>query len=153
MAQQQVDILKLLYSQQQSTAHILRERMAKISTGVISLFIVIDGWIFSNTEIFSESESQVSTLIIAVIVTEIAAIYAIHSRYKEFCAVAKLIVRIEIAMKIYETGAFIENETLYPEEFKALGSEDYEHGKNILLSQIYILLIFGALSVGLAILV
>ena len=151
MAQQQVDILRLLYSQQQSTAHILRERMAKISTGVISLFIVIDGWLITNTEILSQS--QVSTLIIAVVVTEIAAIYAIHSRYKEFCAVAKLIVRIEIAMKIYETGAFIENETLYPEEFKALGSEDYEHGKNILLSQIYILLIFGALSVGLAILV
>ena len=71
--------------------------------------------------------------------------------YKEFCAVAKLIVRIEIAMRIYEQGAFIERESLYPKEYKTLEAEEYEHGKNIFLSHAYVLLVFGLLSIFLGI--
>lgn len=92
-------------------------------------------------------------LMVSVFVIVGVALYGIHARYKEFSAVARLIVRIEMAMKIYESGAYIENEPLYPGEHKNLGMKDYEHGKNIFLSQAYILAVFGLLSACLALFV
>ena len=51
MDDQQVDILKTLYSQQQSTAHILREKISKITTGAIGTLVVVDGWILSRADV------------------------------------------------------------------------------------------------------
>lgn len=55
MENQQVDILKTLYVQQQSTAHILREKISKISTGAIGLLVVIDGWLITNMQTLASS--------------------------------------------------------------------------------------------------
>jgi hypothetical protein len=148
MEKHQVDILKTLYTQQQSTAHILREKISKISTGAIGLLVVIDGWLITNKQ--DLASSHVTMLMISICIIVWVALYGIYSRYKEFSAVARLIVRIEMAMKIYESGAYIDNESLYPSEFKNLGKKGYEHGKNIFLSQAYILGVFGLLSVCLA---
>jgi hypothetical protein len=139
-----LEVLKTLYTQQQSTAHILRERMSKITTGTISVLAVIDGWIIANR---GDLIGQISMLNLAILMIVCIAVYGVQSRYKEFCAVAKLIVRIEMAMKLYDKGAYIEGESLYPAEYKALGTEGYEHGKNISFSQSYILIVFGLLSI------
>lgn len=144
-----LDILKTLYTQQQSTAHIIRERMSKIATGAISIFIVIDGWIIVNAQ--SLFDSQLLMLIMSVVVITGVAVYAVHARYKEFSAVASMIVRIETAMRIYESGVFIENEPLYPLEHTSLGKDDYKHSKNIFYSQAAIIIIFGVLSIALGI--
>lgn len=86
-----LEVLKTLYNQQQSTAHILRERMSKITTGTVSSLVVIDGWIIASGE--KLINHQVAMLILAVLVIVCIAVYGVHSRYKEFCAVTKLIVR------------------------------------------------------------
>ncbi|WP_114325838.1 hypothetical protein [Candidatus Colwellia aromaticivorans] len=142
-----LEVLKTLYTQQQSTAHILRERMSKISTGAISVLVVIDGWIISNK---ADLIGQLSILNWAIIMIVSISTYGVQSRYKEFCAVAKLIVRIEMAMKLYDKDEYIEGESLYPAEYKALGTKGYEHGKNISVSQSYTLIVFGILSILLA---
>lgn len=139
------EVLNTLYTQQQSTAHILRERMSKITAGAVSTLVVIDGWLIASSE--KLETPQVLMLILSIIIITGVAVYGVRARYQEFCAVARLIVRIETAMKIYEHGAFIENEPLYPEVHNDLGTKDYEHGMNIFLSQAYILLVFGLLSV------
>ncbi|MEH6473028.1 MAG: hypothetical protein V7752_17460 [Halopseudomonas sp.] len=140
-------ILKTIYSQQQSTAHILRERIAKIATGAVGLLVVIDGWLISQTPALDGAPTVMLTLTIIVIVA--VSIYAIRARYREFSAVARLIVRIETAMNLYQPGAYMD-ESLYPAEYQNLGQANYEHGRNIFLSQAYILLVFGLLSLGLA---
>jgi hypothetical protein len=147
MEDYKLNILKTLYSQQQSTAHILRERMSKIATGAISIFIVIDGWLIANAK--NLSCSQLLMLNFSVVVIMVVSVYGVHARYKEFSAVASMIVRIETAMKIYEVGLFIENEPLYPLEHTSLGSDDYEHSKSIFYSQAAIVIIFGVLSLAL----
>ncbi|MEH6626902.1 MAG: hypothetical protein V7739_10675 [Motiliproteus sp.] len=147
MNSDQLSVLKTLYSQQQSTAHILRERIAKIASGAVGLLVVIDGWLI--TQASTLKVSPVIMLAVAITVIVAVSIYAIRARYREFSAVAQLIVRIETAMGVYQPGAFM-NETLYPAEYQNLGKEDYEHGRNIFLSQVYILLVFGLLSLGLA---
>ncbi|MEH6651779.1 MAG: hypothetical protein V7707_17300 [Motiliproteus sp.] len=147
MTGDQLSILKTVYSQQQSTAHILRERIAKIATGGVGLLVVIDGWLITRAPTLEGAPTVMLTLAIVVIVA--VSIYAIRARYREFSAVARLIVRIETAMEIYQPGAFMD-EPLYPAEYQQLGDANYEHGKNIFLSQIYILLVFGLLSLGLA---
>jgi len=145
-----LEVLKTLYTQQQSTAHILRERMSKITTATISVLVVIDGWIITSGK---ELDGQALMLSSAMLIIVCIAVYGVQARYKEFCAVAKLIVRIEIAMKIYDKGAYIEDESLYPAEYKALGTEGYEHGKNIPFSQSYMIIAFGLLSIGLGLVV
>ena len=144
-----LDVLKTLYVQQQSTAHILRERISKINVGTITLFVVIDGWLVTNRQVLSVSHAVLLTGSIIVIAG--VAIYALRARYKEFSAVARLIVRIEKAMKIYETGVYIGGQSLYPEAYEDLGKDTYKHGKNIFLSEVYILIIFALLSVFLVI--
>lgn len=148
MEDQQIEILKTLYSQQQSTAHILRERMSKITTGATGLLIVVDGWIITSVK--NLTDAHLLMLVLSIIVIIGVSIYSLNSRYKEFSAVARLIVRIERAMKLYDPGFFIENEPLYPSEYENLGQDDYEHGKNIFRSHAYILAIFGLLSICLA---
>lgn len=142
-----LEILKMLYTQQQSTAHILRERMSKITTGTISVLIVIDGWIITEAK---ELDGQALLLSLSMLTITFIAVYGIQTRYKEFRAVAKLIVRVEMAMKIYDKGVYVENESLYPAEYQALGTEEYEHGKNICSSQSYMVVAFGLFSVFLA---
>jgi hypothetical protein len=146
-----LQVLKTLYTQQQSTAHIVRERMTKITSGSIGLMVVIDGWLFTNSERLISTHTFM--LMLSIIVIFVVSIYGIHARYKEFSAVASLIVRIETAMKIYEPGYFLNNEPLYPAAFQNLGKDDYEHGKNIFWTHTYILLTFGALSLGICLLV
>lgn len=119
--------------------------MSKITAGAVSTLVVIDGWLIASGE--KLENPQVLMLILSIIIITGVAVYGVRARYHEFCAVAKLIVRIETAMKIYEPGAFIENEPLYPAVHKNLGSKDYKHGNNIFLSQAYILIVFGLLSV------
>jgi len=147
MNSDQLGVLKTLYSQQQSTAHILRERIAKIATGAIGLLVVIDGWLITQAPALKGAPALMLPLAIAVIVA--VAIYAIRARYREFAAVARLIVRIETAMQLYQPGAYMD-EPLYPAAYQNLGDDHYEHGRNIFLSQTYILLVFAALSLGLA---
>lgn len=48
MDENKIKILTTLYSQQQSTAHILRERMSRIAAATISLFLGIDGWVLQG---------------------------------------------------------------------------------------------------------
>ena len=144
-----IDILKTLYVQQQSTAHIIRERISKISVGTITLFIVIDGWLITNRQTLTGSHIILLTGSIFIIAG--VSIYALHARYKEFSAVARLIVRIEKAMKMYEVGAYISGESLYPKEYQNLGKDSYEHGKNIFLTEVYIIIIFALLSICLVV--
>ncbi len=151
MEEYKLNILTTLYTQQQSTAHILRERMAKIATGAISLFIVIDGWLIANAKDLSDPQLQM--LIISVAVIMVVSVCGVSARYKEFSAVASMIVRIETAMKIYEIGVFIENESLYPLEHRSLGKDDYAHSKSIFYSQAAIIIIFGFSSIVLGVLV
>ena len=149
METRKVDILMTLYTQQPSTAHILRERISKINVGTITLFVVIDGWLITNRQ--SLTGSHAVLLIGSIIVIAGIAIYAIRARYKEFSAVARLIVRIEKALKIYEVGEYIGGQSLYPDEYENLGKDSYEHGKNIFFSEVYILIIFAVLSMCLVI--
>lgn len=142
-----LNILKTLYNQQQSTAHILRERMSKITAGAISIFIAVDGWLIVNTK--DLTNSQVIMLIVSVAVLMAVSVYGVHSRYREFSAVATMIVRIETAMKIYEVGTFIDNEPLYELEHMNLGKDSYQHSKNIFYSHASIIFIFGVLSIAL----
>ena len=142
---QKVDILKTMYSQQQSTAHFVRERMSKISATVIGILLTVDGWLIINDE--SISEYQLGTLIATIVVLAGSAIYGLVARYREFKAVASMIVRIEEAMKVYEVGAFIENEPLYPETHKKLGKKDYAHSYNILYMHVLIVSVFAILSI------
>ena len=151
MEDYKLNILTTLYTQQQSTAHILRERMAKIATGAISIFIVIDGWLIANAN--NLSDSQLLMLIISIAVIMVVSVYGVYARYKEFSAVASMIVRIETAMKIYEIGVFIKNESLYPLKHRSLGKEDYAHSKSIFYSQAAIIIIFGFSSIALGVLV
>jgi len=147
MTSDQLSVLKTLYSQQQSTAHILRERIAKIATGAIGSLVLIDGWLISQAPALKGAPEVMLPLAIVVIVA--VAIYAIRARYKEFAAVARLIVRIETALQVYQPGAYME-QPLYPAAYQNLGDDHYEHGRNIFLSQAAILLVFGVLSLGLA---
>ncbi len=150
MEEYKLTILKTLYSQQQSTAHILRERMSKIAAGAIGLFIAIDGWLITNAK--GLGDTRLLMLIMAVAVITGVSVYAVHARYKEFSAVASMIVRIESAMKIYESGVFIDNEPLYSLQHMHLGEDNYEHSKNIFFSQAAIIIIFGVLSIALGVL-
>jgi hypothetical protein len=146
MENKKADILITLYKQQQSTAHILRDRINKIAAAVTGLFIAIDGWIFSSK--IALEILEISLLIISILTVLAIAIYSLQSRFKEFSAVGRMIVRIETALMIYEPGYFLDGESLYPAEHQALGKEDYEHGRNIVTPHIYILGILAALSIG-----
>jgi len=151
MEETKLQVLKTLYSQQQSTAHILRERMSKITSGAVGLFTVIDGWILTKETVLTRSHGVI--LIISLVVIFFVSAYALYARYREFSAVARLIVRIETAMEIYHPGVYLPDDSLYPAEFQNLGEDNYEHGRNIFLSQVYILIVFGVLSVGIALFV
>lgn len=147
MEEYKINILKTVYTQQQSTAHILRERMSKITAAGISIFIAINGWLIANAN--DLSAFQILMLMISVSVITVVSVYGVHARYNEFSAVASMIVRIETAMKIYEVGVFMENEPLYPMEHKSLGKDDYAHSKNIFYFQAAMIIIFGILSITL----
>ena len=148
MEDHKFDTLKTLYIQQQSTATVLRDRIEKITTATIGLFVVMNGWIISNRPNLTGSHTVM--LIAAIIVITGVAIYGVRARFKEFSTVGRMIVRIETAMNLYEPGAFIKDEPLYPLEHMNFGKEDYEHGLNIYRSRAYILIIFSLLSIGLS---
>ena len=119
--------------------------MSKISASVISIFLAIDGWLILNDDTISHY--QMGTLIAIIVVLAGSAIYGLLARYREFKAVASMIVRIEEAMKIYEVGVFLENEPLYPPAHKKLGKKDYAHSYNILYMHVLIVSAFALLSV------
>lgn len=125
-----VDVLKTLYVQQQATAHMLRERISKISIGTITLFVVIDGWVITNRLILAGSHVMLLTVSIFVIVG--IAVYGVYARYKGFSAVARLIVRIEIGMKVYEVALLLGHEPLYPGEYENLGKTYTDEAQNIM---------------------
>lgn len=113
------------------------------------LFIAVDGWVFSSK--IQLETPEVSLLIISIITVSAIAIYSLQSRFNEFSAVGRMIVRIETGLKVYEPGYFLEGESLYPTEHQNLGSNDYEHGKNIVAPHICILVIMAVLSMGIVI--
>ena len=147
---QKLNVLLTLYKQQQSTAHILRERMSKIAAAMISLLVAIDGWVFAKHIQFGVQ--QRGLLIVSILVLIGISIYGLRSRFNEFSAVGRMIVQIESAMKIYQSGYYLDQQSLYPEAFQHLGEPGYEHGRNILNSYIYMLLALAVLSIGIVVL-
>lgn len=123
--------------------------MSKLAAGAISIFIAINGWLIVNAK--DLTSSQATMLIISIAVIMGVSIYGVYSRYKEFCAIASMIVRIEMAMKIYEIGVFIDDEPLYELEHMNLGKDNYEHSKNIFYSHASVIFIFGILSIALGV--
>jgi len=151
MDNQSADILIALYSQQHSNAQTILEKISKMTTGVCGIMVVIDGWLVANLGTLKDIHHYI--LSSAILILTGIAVYAIWTRHKEFIAVAKLIVRVETALGIYEEGRYIPKQTLFPVAYQNLGKDDYEHGNKFRNSHILVVVMLGALSIGLSIIV
>lgn len=141
-----LEVLKMLYSQQQATAHKIRERLTQIAAAHITLLLAIDGWIITRS--IGINPNQVVVILLAILFTLLIAVFAIYARYKEFGAVAGMIVRVETALRVFDKGYYLEDETLYELEHQDLGKNEYSHSLSIFQSHFYTLLANSLLTVG-----
>ena len=141
-----LEVLKMLYSQQQATAHKIRERLTQIAAAHITLLLAIDGWILTQSE--GINSNQISIIVLAIVVTLVIAVFAIRSRYKEFGVVAGMIVRVETALRVFDKGFYLQDETLYELEHQDLGKDEYDHSLTIFQSHLYALIANSLLTIG-----
>ncbi|NKB33087.1 MAG: hypothetical protein GKR91_08320 [Pseudomonadales bacterium] len=141
-----LEVLKMLYSQQQATAHKLRERLTQIAAAHITLLLAIDGWVLTKSD--GINSDQMTMIVLAVILTLVIAVFAIHARYKEFGVIAGMIVRVETAMRVFDRGFYLQDETLYELEHQDLGKDHYTHSMTIFQSHFYALIANSLLTAG-----
>ena len=139
-----LEILKIVYTQQHTISQKILDKISSTTTWVIGILLIIDGSLVTEfTNISTYNKFLIAILIVALCV---ATIYLLKSKYNEFSAVAKLILRVEEAMHLYEPDFFIPGKTLFPQDYKCLGDDNYEHSQKLLYSNIYLVLTFGVLS-------
>ncbi len=102
-----IEVLKMLYSQQQATARKLRERLTQIAAAHITLLLAIDGWVITRSE--GINDNQMMVIILVAILTLVIAVFAIRARYQEFGVVGGIIVRVETALRVFGKGYYLED--------------------------------------------
>lgn len=138
-------VLTTLYSQVQHTALTVRDYLIKLTTATSALFLALDGWILTGK--VQLHRSQRVGLILAILLLLGVAGYAAMRFYREFQAVARLIVHVETGLGLYEADSYIPGRALYPVEYQSLGTNEYAHGHHILAAPVLIMSIFGVFSV------
>jgi len=144
-----LEVLKMLYSQQQATAHKIRERLTQIAAAHITLLLAIDGWIITRSDALNDE--QIIVILLAVVFTLLIAVFAIYSRYQEFQTVSGMIVRVETGLRVFDKGYYLEGETLYELEHLNLGKNEYSHSLSIFQSHFYALIANSLLTAGIVI--
>jgi hypothetical protein len=139
------EVLTTLYSQLHQTATTIRDYMIKLTTATSALFIALDGWILAE-KVVLQYRQRVG-LIFGVALLVLVATAAAYRFYREFQAVAKLIVRVERGLRVYEPDYYLPGESLYPSDYARLGENSYEHGWHILFGPVLIMFVLGLFSV------
>lgn len=113
MIDEEVKATKLtaIYSQLHSHNLFLRDRMFQVTSGALTLLLVIDGWLLSVAERINWSERLL--VLMGIVLVFSVAVYSVRSHYREYLANAAMIVRVEEAMGTYEPGVYLGSGSLY----------------------------------------
>jgi hypothetical protein len=117
--------------------------MFKISSGTIVLMGVADGW-FVTKQLQLSAQLSVAVACGFLLLAAIA-ILSLWSHHREFCASARMIVRVERALGFYDSGLYVSMEALYETASQAWGSGAYE--RHILIAQSGAVGLFSIFSV------
>ncbi len=133
-------IYERLYSQNQ----FLRERLQKSFVWCGAVFLATNSWFVTNGLTVSR---EVLYLISAFYLwLALGTIYSIYFHYSEYLANARMIVRIERALGVYEKGRHFPDESLFSQESMAWGTGKYS--RHILVGYLILILLLLFLSVA-----
>jgi len=119
------DTLHMLYTEhhRQNTAR--REKIHGITERTVGVLVIIGGWLLISDTPLSESLRWV--LVFQVATLAVAACYSVYMNNRSYLRTAQVIQKLNTALRLYEPGAFVPNEPLYPppsESFGAMGVLD-----------------------------
>lgn len=150
--QEQTKIQVLLASAEarHKAIHIMRERVQKICTWIMGVFLAVAGWMIKENMTLSPSQKAVVVSMVVIIVLVIHLAY-LKDIMKGFKAQHRVLARIEDALKLYEPGVYDDKDSgLLPNIWKQAGTS--KGSGRFFRNNLYLLYI-GAVSLIVSILI
>ncbi len=135
--------LRSLYTQLQAHNLSLRDRIFQITSATITIMLIISGWMISIGSNFNNRQKYL--IVVGLLLVFICTMYSIYSHYKEYLSSARMIVRIEKAMAVYEKGIYFESDTLYDPESQQWGTGRFS--RHMIVTHALILMLFLLFSI------
>lgn len=124
MDEKKVSILKAAYSAHKNEI-LQRQRMDSIAGAGSIIFYLLSFRVISlyppAAKILSSLTFKCASTIIFVIITDII-IYFMVKNYTRICELQQIIAKIDTSFGLFEKGAFLTGDSLYPEKWKNYGT-------------------------------
>lgn len=143
-----LNIISSIYSAMVSYTQELRGAVERIIIWGSGLILLLDGWLItSQNPISIRGQIVISIGIIGFTIIVLMIIKSLQNRFNDFAKVVRKLNQIQM---VYENGAFLENEILFPEHWKNFGSPAWKEPIfNIAYVSLPLVGIFGVVVVWL----
>lgn len=122
--QAKLSIVLAIYSAQVSFIQEMRGVVERLVVGAAGLVLLLDGWLVSRqTPVDLVTKAVFSVGIVGFAGIVVLVIRSLKQRFDGFAYVVR---RINQVMMVYELGAYLDNDTLYPDHWKAFGSPNWD---------------------------
>ncbi len=143
--QTKIQVLLASAEARHKAIHIMRERVQKMCTWIMGIFLAVAGWILKENMPLSPSQKAVVVSMVVIIVLVIHLAY-LKDIMKGFKAQHRVLARIEDALKLYDPGVYDDKESgLFPNTWKQAGTEK-GHGR-FFISNLYLLYLGAVLLI------
>ncbi len=119
MDENDLEILKLLFVEHHRQLTEKRQKIHATREKTLALLLLIAGWLVLTKDPLVPGIHWV--IISAVIMISAAACMSIYRNNKSYHAIARLVLRINDSLGLYEKGRFISDKSLYPADWKHFG--------------------------------
>jgi hypothetical protein len=99
----------------QENLRAMRERVLGITTTSVSLYMLFVGWVIQKDS--APKLAEIISLSVIVLVYWIGNVLVLRDISKGFIGAHKIIIRIEQCLELYKSGVFLEDESLFPENY------------------------------------
>lgn len=114
--QAKLKIILALYSAQVSFVQEMRGVVERLIVGAAGLVLLLDGWLVTRqTPVDPLTKVVISAGILGFAVIVTLVIRSLKHRFHGF---AYVVHRLNLAMMVYEPGAYLANDMLFPEDWK-----------------------------------
>lgn len=122
--QTKIQILLAVAEGRHKAIHIMRERVQKMCTWIMGIFLAVAGWIMKENISLLPIQKGVLVGVIVIIVLVIHLSY-LKDIMQGFKVQQRVLARIEDALKLYEPGVYDDKESgLFPNIWKQAGSNE-----------------------------
>ena len=138
-----IQVLLAIAEERNKAIHIIRERVQKMCTWIMGIFLAVAGWIMKENISLLPIQKGV---LVGVIVTIVLVIHLSYLKdiMQGFKVQQRVLARIEDALKLYEPGVYDDKESgLFPNTWKKAGTNK---GSGRFFANNLYLLYIGAVS-------